>query len=102
MKKYIKIILIILLVILAWSPWLNSTEVNQVILQKVNTKWQGIMDGCGPLRAENIKNTTRIPFGYISSIQYACGFTTQEIAIKELNDWHTVYISPFGNVIGNY
>jgi len=60
------------------------------------------MDGCGPLAAENIKNTRRIPFGYVSSIQYACGFITQEAAAKELNNWHTVYVSPFGNVLGNY
>ena len=102
MKKVLKVILIILLVVFAWSPWLNAKQVNQTILVKVNAKWYGIMDGCGPLQPENIKDTHWIPFGYISSIQYACGFTTREVAEKELENWHTVYVSPFGNVLGTF
>jgi hypothetical protein len=98
MRKTSLIIIIIVLVIFAWSPWLTKAKVENLITQKFNAEWSGVSDGCGPI--EEFKDTKRSLFGFKSSIRYACGMLPPGASLE--GSWHSVYVSLFGTVQGDF
>ncbi|KKQ86602.1 MAG: hypothetical protein UT09_C0030G0005 [Parcubacteria group bacterium GW2011_GWF2_38_8] len=99
MKKSTLIIIILALIILAWSPWLTKVKVENLINEKFQSEWYGVMDGCS---LHEIKNTGRFIFGFKSSITYGCGMKIYNPEEELKVEWHGVYVSPFGTVHGDF
>lgn len=97
-KTYLLILIIVLLAILAWSPWLNESVVTEKI-QHAEKEYDrkfvaaGLMDGCG---LERIAEPKRIPFGFLAEVTYLC----VEMAPGQERPQTTAYVSPFGTVHG--
>jgi hypothetical protein len=74
-KKIIILAIIILLVILAWSPWVTKDYAEQRTIISFESKQEGIMDGCG-FNCENcgVSGSSKTLFGYIVRFGYGCGF----------------------------
>lgn len=86
--------------VFAWSPWLTKVEVEKGITEKFNSEWYGVSDGCGPLKVDDIKDTRRIPFGFLSLIRYECGMLPADVFSE--SSWHSVYVSPLGTIHGDF
>lgn len=101
MKKYFvgAVLVLILLALLAWSPWLTEENAQQKVTDATVAKGFGrIPDGCGPV--QGIRNLKRVPFGITVEIKYECGFG---LRVKNPDDnyaWHKVYVDPLGAVHG--
>jgi len=108
--KYKKILiitsLIILLILLAWSPWITKDYSKTLILTRFNQSWYGVNDGCGSFnqitnRIEpDLITLQKIPFGYKVHIEYDCGMTIYNPYINSKSKQDNIYISPLGKVYG--
>jgi hypothetical protein len=66
------LISLFVIAILAWSPWLNKSAAEVLIVDDHSTRWSRVADGCS---IEEIRDTRRVPFGFVSSVEYRCGLT---------------------------
>ena len=103
--KYKKILiitsLIILLILLAWSPWITKNYAETSVLKKFNQTWYGVNDGCGFNCNEcGIKDSHKTLFGYIVKIEYDCGMTIYNPYINSKPKQDNIYVSPLGQVYG--
>lgn len=74
MKKYLLIIVLFLLVILAWSPWLTKESAEKTVVSEFESGQTGIIDGCGfSCDGCGVETSQKIPFGYLVSTKYKCG-----------------------------
>lgn len=95
-KRYWLIVLIVLFLVFAWSPWMTKVKTERIVTEKYEALMVPASDGCGHIK--QFISTRKIPFGFISTIEYSCGFRTRSID----EDKHLVYVSPFGNVFASF
>ena len=90
---------IVLSLLIAWSPWITRDYAENLVLEKFNESWYGVMDGCGSynqekdiIAPERITSSKTI-FGCNVYLGYHCGMKPS----LEQND---VFVSSFGTVQG--
>ena len=76
MKKIIIIIigLLIVSVLLAWSPWITKNYAEKNVIETFEESQKSIIDGCGfNCEGCGVSNSYKILFGYEVNIKYKCG-----------------------------
>lgn len=98
MKKYILIIVLFLLILIAWSPWQLKESAESAVRGVFESEQAGIIDGCGfNCDGCGIESSQKIPFGYLVNIKYKCGMKNYFRGEKR-------FVTPFGIslTVGNY
>ena len=73
-KKISGLIILVLLVIIAWSPWITQETAFHLAETQFNEAWSGIIDGCGTAWNDlGAKDFRKIPFGAMLTLEYQCG-----------------------------
>lgn len=101
MNRFISIFFVLVVILLAWAPWLDAQQAETIVTTEFNAEWKGVSDGCGPI--EQFKDTHRILFGFVTTIKYSC--PTKSLEIDEIihkQIFHSVYVSPFMNSYGDF
>ncbi len=73
-RKYFLIPTLLLLVFLAWSPWLTKKFAENTARNLFESGQSGVVDGCG-FGCDGCGATRfrKVPFGYLVTIKYKCG-----------------------------
>lgn len=99
MKKEIWIIVMISLVLLlVWSPWITKDFAERRVVDAFEKSQEGIEDGCG-FSCPNcgVYSSSRAPFGYKVVILYSCGLKVYPPQNLPEFQGHA-YVSPIGTV----
>jgi len=99
MRKLILVttILILLIGLCAWSPWLTKNTASRVAEDQFDQAWNGVIDGCGISGKEyGAKDFHKVPFGAILILDYQCGL----IATNEPPLHTSVYVTFIGTTFG--
>lgn len=90
MKKIYLIIALLLLVTLAWSPWLTKESAESTMRSVFESGQLGIIDGCGfGCDGCGVDSIQKVPFGYLVNIKYKCGMKNYFRGEKR-------FVAPFG------
>ena len=70
-KKFLIILVVVLIFLLVWAPWITKDYAERKVSQAFNEKWYyGVSDGCSLVR---VISSQKIPLGYSVKIEYVCG-----------------------------
>ena len=99
-KKFlIFVIITVLLILIAWSPWITNSYSEKMVSDKFTAEWQGVSDGCGfNCNGCGIKESQRTVFGVNIKIEYACGMLPSDS--PEYHKIDNVFVSFLGTVHG--
>ena len=90
---------IIIIVLIAWSPWLTQTYAENRTVDAFNKSWEYVADGCGThCTGCGAISSQRIPFGILVTIEYGCGMIPEDT--PEYHERGTAFVSIFGTVYG--
>ena len=90
---------ILLLLLVAWAPWITNTSSERVVSERFTAEWQGVSDGCGfNCKGCGIKESQRTLFGVNVKIEYACGMLPSDS--PEYHKTDNVFVSFLGTVHG--
>lgn len=96
-KKFLGLILLIMLGLCTWSPWITQETASNFAETQFNSAWSGIIDGCGTawndLRAKDFR---KVPFGATVNLEYQCGLVMPDEPPLQT----TVFVSAVGTVHG--
>jgi len=74
MKEYFLILILLILILLAWSPWQSKEFAESFVLRAFESEQKGVIDGCGfSCEGCGIESSQKIPFGYLINMKYKCG-----------------------------
>jgi hypothetical protein len=91
------ILLIVLLALSAWAPWLDAGEASRRAEAAFETAWQGVSDGCGfNCDGCGAIAARRVPFGMRVQLEYACGLLPADL--PEYHQQAEVFVSFAGSV----
>ncbi|NJC95637.1 MAG: hypothetical protein C3F07_05425 [Anaerolineales bacterium] len=97
-KKWIYAIIIII-GLLAWSPWLTQTFAKNRTVAEFNKSWEYVADGCGTYcNGCGAISSRRVPFGFLVTLEYGCGMIPEDT--PEYHERGIAFISIFGTVHG--
>jgi len=95
-KKPILFVLIVLIIILAWSPWITKSYAEKKVTESFEKSQKDIADGCGfNCPGCGVTTSNKVSFGYSVSIEYGCGFGPYP-PTQEMMGHKTVFISFLG------
>jgi len=92
----LKYFLILILVVLAWCPWLKPEEVIQIIDTRVAEMQAANEDFCAMWVDKG--SITKVPFGYTEKVSYDCTVTDPQYGV--LKSTNTVFVSFYKGIIG--
>jgi len=93
------LLLLLLIVALAWSPWLTRAYAEKRAVAGFTDRRQGVTDGCGFNCAGcGARETQCVPFGYRVRLEYACGISSMGVPDDHHSVW--VLVSVLGTVHG--
>lgn len=99
MRKKISffVIVCIITVVLAWSPWITPATASKLAETQFNRAWNTVIDGCGT-SGNNLgaKDFRKVPFGASVTLDYQCGLVMPDEPVLHT----TVYVSFFGLAFG--
>ena len=91
--------LIIIVGLIAWSPWLTQSFAETRAINSFNKSWSTVIDGCGTnCKGCGAINSQRVPFGMEVTLEYGCGLMPADTA--EYHEHATGFVSAFGTVHG--
>ncbi len=94
MAKYV--IILIIIGILAWCPWLQKEDALALVDQKVGEMQAANSDLCAmSVDKDSIK---KVAFGYTENVSYDCTTTDTELGIQKATN--TVFITFFKTLLG--
>ncbi len=99
MKKILFIVslVVLLVVILAWSPWMTKEYAEERVKVSFADTWKNVMDGCGmTCDGCGVTGSHRVLFGYSVSYAYGCGLRPRGDPNQEGN----AFVSFIGTVSG--
>lgn len=89
----------VVIVILAWAPWLTQTSSEARAVAAFNRTWQRVADGCGTnCSGCGVVSSQRVPFGVLVTIEYACGLLPADL--PEYHRQSTAFVSALNTVHG--
>ena len=100
-RKFSLLILVVLalMVIFAWSPWLTHASAKAHAVNSFNQAWEFVADGCGTNCVGcGAISAQRVPFGILVRIEYACGLIPADV--REYHRQSTAFVSALGTVHG--
>jgi hypothetical protein len=96
-KKSIVLILLTVVGLCAWSPWITQEDAFALAETQFNKAWSGIIDGCGATGNDlGAKDFRKIPFGGMLTLEYQCGLVMPDEPPLQTE----VYVSFFGIAYG--
>jgi len=73
-KWILIVVLLIVILIFAWSPWVTKDFAEQKVLDDFSKKWYQVQDGCGfNCLGCGVHSSSKTIFGYEVLILYDCG-----------------------------
>ena len=67
-------LILIVMGLFAWSPWITPDIARQLVETQFNAAWNGVIDGCGTSgEGLGAKDFLKIPFGAYVTLEYQCG-----------------------------
>ncbi len=91
--------LIIIIGLLAWSPWLTQSFAEARAVNIFNNSWKTVIDGCGTdCKGCGAIKSERVPFGRKVTLEYGCGL--MPVDTSEYHEHATGFISALGTVHG--
>lgn len=99
MNRKIIYALIIIVGLVAWSPWLTRASAKNRVVTSFNKSWEYVADGCGTdCKGCGAVSSTRIPFGILVTLEYGCGMIPKDT--PEYHKHTHAFVSLFGTVHG--
>ena len=98
-RKFILLwtLVVLIVVTLAWSPWLTAARVEAAAEETFTRSWQGVVDGCGlDCTGCGVTSSRRVLFGAVVEIEYACGLTPA--SLPAYRQQAAGFVSCFGTV----
>lgn len=93
------ILLVILIMVFAWSPWHTEASAQAHAINSFNQAWEFVADGCGTIcKGCGAVSSRRVPFGMLVTIEYACGLIPADV--PEYHRQSTAFVSALGTVHG--
>ena len=90
-------LILIMIGLCAWSPWITGDIAAQLAETQFNAAWNGVIDGCGTFGEElGAKNIHKVPFGAYVTLDYQCGLVMPDEPALHT----TVYVSFVGIAFG--
>jgi len=87
----------LLIGLLAWSPWLTPSYAETRAVDSFNRSWLTVIDGCGTnCKGCGAIHSKRVPFGIEITLEYGCGLMPEDSA--EYHEQATGFVSAFGTV----
>lgn len=97
--KYLTIVIVIILGLLAWSPWIDEAYAKERAVAAFERAWLNVADGCGfGCHGCGAIHVSDIPFGKLVRLEYACGMLPADS--PEFHQRAEVYVSFIGKVYG--
>lgn len=94
--KYLITLIIIGLIVCAWSPWLDAKETHQLINNKIYILQKKYPNLC-PIKVK--ENTIKkILFGYKEVLYYDCSEIDDEYGVEKSTN--TIFVTFYGEIIG--
>lgn len=91
------IVALIILILLAWSPWITKSYAENRVVEAFEESQKDIIDGCGfNCNGCGVKESHKTLFGYSVKIEYACGFLPFDS--PEYHRTSTMFVSFIGTV----
>jgi hypothetical protein len=70
---------VIILILIAWSPWITRSYAENKVVEDFEEKWEGIIDGCGfDCIGCGVTDSKRTLFGYVVIAEFACGMLPED------------------------
>ena len=92
-------IVVFLIALSAWSPWLTQSFAEARAVNSFNKSWLTVIDGCGTnCKGCGTINSKRVPFGVEITLEYGCGLMPEDT--PEFHEQATGFVSAFGTVHG--
>lgn len=99
MIKKLLLVVILLLCLAAWAPWISQDFARQRAEQQFASAWQGVSDGCGfNCKDCGAKGAVKTWFGYQVDLEYACGMLPADT--PEYHKTVHAFVSFLGTVHG--
>ena len=96
-KNIIITIILIVLTLLVWSPWITRDYAEKRVLEVFKENQKDIVDGCGfDCVGCGITNSGKEFFGYFVDIEYGCGMRPADR--RDLNERSRKFVSFIGTV----
>jgi len=93
------ILLVMVAILLAWSPWLTRTAAETRAVDSFNKAWEFVADGCGTnCKGCGAVSSQRLPFGVLVTMEYACGMIPADL--PEHHQRTDAFVSGLGTVQG--
>ncbi len=90
---------VLLIALLAWSPWLTRSFAEARAVDEFNKNWLYVIDGCGTnCKGCGAVSSRRVPFGMEVALEYGCGLMPEDS--PEYHERATGFVSTFGTVHG--
>jgi hypothetical protein len=85
--------------ILAWSPWVTPEAAGQRVEGALQDAWMNVADGCGiHCNGCGAVQLVRVPFGMLVTLEYGCGMLPADT--PEYHQRTAVFVSTIGTVHG--
>jgi len=96
--KWSLLALPIILVLLAWSPWITKDYAEEIALNYFIERWRDVLDGCGFNCAGcGVSKSEKTLFGYNVVLLSSCGF--KDYSPTDKPDWReNIFVSFLGTV----
>ncbi len=88
--KIILVILLLVIALFAWAPWMTAGFVDNSVTKTFNNSWGKVQDGYALIKVANIRKNI---FGSKADISYGGGFSPATES-KE------IFVSSFGHIFG--
>lgn len=90
-------VVIIVLILLAWSPWITKDYAEKRVVSAFEEGNKGITDGCGfNCVGCGVTGSEKVIFGYSVNVEYGCGMRPTDS--RDLNERATKFVSFLGTV----
>lgn len=98
-RKSLLLIILIVLVLVLWSPWINEGYAKRRAVSQFERAWLNVADGCGfACHGCGAAAWKKVPFGAQVTLEYACGMLPSDS--PEHHQQTNVFVSPLGMVYG--
>ena len=87
------------LVLIIWAPWMTTRSAEEKVLDRFNSAWDGVVDGCGfNCTGCGVTRSEKTLLGVKVEIEYACGLIPEDT--PEYHQVDQAFVYGFGLVTG--